>query len=114
MFNDLYARVIDLTSHRRPLPDRHLRNFFLFFLFFNRYIFIFIEIYHFSQDLNGLFFFGIGIGLCFVSLLVPVIYFWAQRDLAHIRTTGGDCLPPEVRLWFAKLDISTIPISLSP
>ena len=86
--------------------------YIILFNFLNGYTFIFTQTYHFSEGLTGLSFLGIGIGLCFASLLVPVIYIWAQRDLAHIRTTGGDRLPPEFRLWFAMLGAPAIPISL--
>ena len=87
--------------------------YIILFTFLNGYTFIFTETYHFSQGITGLSFLGIGIGLCFASLLVPVIYIWAQRDLARIRTTGGgDRLPPEFRLWFAMFGAPAIPISL--
>ena len=86
--------------------------YIILFTFLNGYTFIFTETYHFTQGLTGLSFLGIGIGLCFASLLVPIIYTRAQHDLARIRRTGGDRLPPESRLWFAMLGAPAIPISL--
>ena len=86
--------------------------YIILFTFLNGYTFIFTETYHFSQGITGLCFLGIAIGLCFASLLVPLIYKWAKRDLAKIQEQGGDRLPPEFRLWFAMFGAPAIPISL--
>ena len=86
--------------------------YIILFTFLNGYTFIFTETYNFSEGITGLSFIGIGIGLCFASLLVPMIYIWAKRDLAKIREQGGERLPSEFRLWFAMFGAPAIPISL--
>ncbi|KAK4694731.1 hypothetical protein P7C71_g2899, partial [Lecanoromycetidae sp. Uapishka_2] len=88
--------------------------YIILFTFLNGYAFIFTETYGFSEGITGLSFIGIGIGLCFASLLVPLIYMWAKRDLAKIKEEGGDRLPPEFRLWFAMFGAPTIPIMPVP
>ena len=105
-----------LLTFREPiiiLIALYLTIFYIIlFTFLNGYNFVFTQTYRFSQSLTGLSFLGIGIGLCLTSLLVPVIYVWAHRDLARIRLTGDNRLPPEFDLWFAMLGAPTIPISL--
>ncbi|XMA18391.1 hypothetical protein WAI453_011182 [Rhynchosporium graminicola] len=66
------------------------------------------------EGITGLAFLGIAIGLCFASLLVPLIHKWAKRDLAAIQETHGPeaRLPPEKRLWFAMFGAPAVPISL--
>ena len=86
--------------------------YIILFTFLDGYTFIFTNTYGFSQGITGLAFLGIGIGLCFASLLVPIIYVWAKRDLAKIRAQGGDSLPPEFRLWFGMFGAPAIPLSL--
>ncbi|KAI9841833.1 MAG: hypothetical protein M1838_003408 [Thelocarpon superellum] len=84
----------------------------ILFTFLNGYTFIFTDIYGFSQGITGLSFLGIGIGLCLATLLVPLIYRWAQAELKQVEEKGGHKLPPEFRLWFAMLGAPAIPISL--
>ena len=84
----------------------------ILFTFLDGYKFIFADIYGFSQGTTGLAFLGIGIGICFASLLVPLIYVWAHRDLAKIKAAGGDRLPPEFRLWFGMFGAPAIPVSM--
>lgn len=86
--------------------------YIILFTFLNGYAFVFTETYGFSEGITGLSFIGIGIGLCFASLLVPLVYMWAKRDLARIKEQGGDRLPPEFRLWFAMFGAPAIPISM--
>ena len=86
--------------------------YIILFTFLDGYTYIFTETYGFSQGLTGLSFLGIGIGLCGTSVLIPVIYVWAKRDLALIKERGGSKLPPEFRLWFAMLGAPAIPISM--
>lgn len=86
--------------------------YIILFSFFNGYTFIFTETYGFSEGTTGLVFLGIAIGLCFASLLVPIIYKWAKDDLAKIKEQGGTQLPPEFDLWFAMLGTPAIPISM--
>ena len=86
--------------------------YILLFTFLDGYTFIFTNIYGFSQGITGLAFLGIGIGLCLASLLVPLIYIWARRDLKKIKASGGDRLPPEFRLWFGMFGAPAIPISI--
>ncbi|CZS95091.1 probable benomyl/methotrexate resistance protein [Rhynchosporium graminicola] len=71
-------------------------------------------IYIIFEGITGLAFLGIAIGLCFASLLVPLIHKWAKRDLAAIQETHGPeaRLPPEKRLWFAMFGAPAVPISL--
>jgi MFS family permease len=82
------------------------------FTFLDGYTYIFTDTYGFSQGITGLAFLGIGIGLCFASLWVPLIHYWAKRDLAAVKAEGGDHLPPEIRLWFAMFGAPAVPISL--
>ncbi|MCJ1389038.1 hypothetical protein MMC18_001892 [Xylographa bjoerkii] len=86
--------------------------YIMLFTFLNGYTFIFTETYGLSQGLTGLAFLGIAIGLCGASLLVPLIYRWAQNDLAKIKAAGGERLPPEFRLWFSMFGAPAIPISM--
>ena len=86
--------------------------YIILFTFLNGYTFIFTETYGLSQGLTGLAFIGIGIGLCVATMLVPVIYVWAKRDLAKIQERGGTRLPPEFRLWFSMLGAPAVPISM--
>ncbi|KAK3168480.1 hypothetical protein OEA41_004928 [Lepraria neglecta] len=86
--------------------------YIILFTFLNGYTFVFTETYGFSEGITGLSFIGIGIGLCLASILVPIIYMWAKRDLAKIKEQGGDRLPPEFRLWFAMFGAPAIPISM--
>jgi multidrug resistance protein len=86
--------------------------YIVLFTFLDGYTFIFTDTYGFSQGITGLTFIGIGIGLCFASLWVPLIYAWAKRDLAAVQAQGGDRLPPEKRLWFAMFGAPAVPISL--
>ena len=86
--------------------------YIMLFTFLNGYTFIFTETYGLSQGLTGLAFLGIAIGLCGASLLVPLIYRWAQNDLAKIQAAGGERLPPEFRLWFSMFGAPAIPISM--
>ena len=86
--------------------------YIILFTFLNGYNFVFTETYGFSEGITGLSFIGIGIGLCLASILVPIIYIWAKRDLAKIKEQGGDRLPPEFRLWFAMFGAPAIPISM--
>lgn len=86
--------------------------YIILFTYLNGYTFVFTETYGISQGLTGLAFIGIGIGLCGASLLVPLVYVWARRDLAQIRKQGGNRLPPESRLWFSMLGTPAIPVSL--
>ena len=86
--------------------------YIILFTFLNGYTFIFTETYGFSQGITGLSFIGIAIGLCFASLLVPLIYTWAKNDMAKIKKAGGTQLPAEERLWFAMFGAPAIPISM--
>ncbi|PQE03207.1 putative benomyl methotrexate resistance protein [Rutstroemia sp. NJR-2017a BBW] len=88
--------------------------YIILFTFLDGYTYIFGETYGFSEGLVGLSFVGIAIGLCFASLLVPLIYYWARRDLAKLRAEKGPNarLPPEQRLWFAMFGAPAVPISL--
>jgi multidrug resistance protein len=86
--------------------------YIILFTFLDGYDFVFTQTYGFSEGITGLSFMGIGIGLCLASLLVPIIYVWAKRDLAKIKEQGGDRLPPEFRLWFAMFGAPAIPISM--
>ena len=86
--------------------------YIILFTFLNGYTFIFTETYGFTQGITGLAFLGIAIGLCCASCLVPGLYIYARRELARIKSQGGDRLPPEFRLWFAMLGAPAIPISL--
>lgn len=86
--------------------------YIILFTFLEGYTFIFTDIYGFSQGITGLAFLGIGMGLCFASLLVPLIYMWARRDLKEIKAAGGNRLPPEFRLWFAIFGAPAVPISM--
>jgi MFS family permease len=86
--------------------------YIILFTFLDGYTFIFTDIYGFSQGITGLAFLGIGMGLCFASLLVPLIYMWARRDLKEIKAAGGNRLPPEFRLWFAIFGAPAVPISM--
>ena len=62
--------------------------------------------------MTGLAFIGIAIGLWLSSLLVPIVYKWANEELAQVKEQGGSRLPPESRLWFAMLGAPAIPISM--
>lgn len=84
----------------------------ILFTFLTGYTFIFTDTYGFSEGLTGLSFIGIGIGLCFASLLVPLIYHWAKTELPKIQEQGGTRLPPEFRLWYAMFGAPAIPISM--
>lgn len=84
----------------------------ILFGFLNGYNFIFTETYGFTQGITGLSFIGIGIGLCFATLQVPLIYKRAKRDLAKIQQRGGTRLPPEFRLLFSMFGAPAIPISM--
>lgn len=86
--------------------------YIILFTFLDGYTFIFTETYGFTEGITGLSFIGIGIGLCFASLLVPLIYKWAKEDLAKIQEKGGTRLPPEFRLWFGMFGAPAIPISM--
>lgn len=87
--------------------------YIILFTFLDGYDYIFGMIHGTSTGITGTCFLGIGIGLCFASALVPLIYKWAKRDLAEIKERGGDKLPPEFRLWYSMLGGSVaIPLSL--
>ncbi|KAL2063303.1 hypothetical protein VTL71DRAFT_5108 [Oculimacula yallundae] len=88
--------------------------YIILFTFLDGYTYIFGDTYGFSEGITGLAFLGIAIGLCFASLLVPLIHKWAKRDLAAIQATHGPDarLPPEKRLWFAMFGAPAVPISL--
>lgn len=86
--------------------------YIILFTFLDGYTYIFGDTYGFSEGIVGLSFIGIAIGLCFASLLIPLIYHWAKRDLKIIQSKGGSKLPPEKRLWFAMFGAPAIPISL--
>lgn len=86
--------------------------YIILFTFLNGYTFIFTDTYGFSEGITGLSFIGIGIGLCLATCLVPLIYSWAKRDLAIIKSKGGHQLPPEDRLWFGMFGAPAIPISM--
>lgn len=86
--------------------------YIILFSFLNGYTFIFTETYGFSEGTTGLVFLGIAIGLCFASLLMPIIYKWAKDDLAKIKEQGGTQLPPEFDLWFTMLRVPAIPIDM--
>ena len=86
--------------------------YIILFTFLTGYTFIFTETYNFSEGLTGLSFLGIGLGLCGATLLVPIIYICARKELTRIKAAGGNRLPPEFRLWFAMLGAPCIPISM--
>lgn len=75
---------------------------------------VFADIHGTPPGITGLCFLGIVTGLLLAILLVPLIYKWAQRDLAKCREEGiEEKLPPEFRLWFSMLGGSiAVPISL--
>lgn len=72
--------------------------YIVLFTFLDGYTYIFQDTYGISQGLTGVCFAGIIVGLCGASILVPIIYKWAKRDLAKIQEQGGSRLPPEFRL----------------
>lgn len=88
--------------------------YIVLFTFLDGYTYIFGKTYGFSEGMTGLAFLGIAIGLCGASLLIPLIYRWAKRDLEAIREKDGPNakLPPEKRLWFAMFGAPAVPISL--
>lgn len=88
--------------------------YIILFTFLDGYTYIFGETYGFSQGITGLSFLGIAIGLCGASLLVPLIYKWAKRDLRELEEQGVENprLPPEFRLHFAMMGAPAVPISL--
>ena len=86
--------------------------YIILFTFLNGYTFVFTETYRFTEGITGLVFIGIGIGLCGASLLVPIIYTWARKDLAKIKANGGNRLPPEFRLWFGMFGAPAITVSM--
>lgn len=87
-------------------------TYIFLFTFLGDCTFIFTKTYGFLEGITGLSFIGIGIGLCLESLLLPLIYMWAKRDLAKIQVEGGSRLPPGFRLWFAMFGAPAIPISM--
>ena len=86
--------------------------YIILFTFLNGYTFVFTETYGFSQGITGLSFIGIGIGLCLATCLVPLVYMWAEKDLAKLQAEGGTRLPPEFRLIFGMFGAPAIPISM--
>ncbi|PMD38384.1 MFS general substrate transporter [Hyaloscypha variabilis F] len=88
--------------------------YIILFTFLDGYTYIFGKTYGFSEGITGLCFIGIGIGLCFASLWVPLIHHWAKRDLAIAKEKYGPNArnPPEKRLWFAMFGAPAVPISL--
>lgn len=88
--------------------------YIILFTFLDGYAYVFGETYGFSEGIIGLAFLGIAIGLCFASVLVPLIYHWAKRDLRTLQEIEGPAakLPPEKRLWFAMFGAPAVPISL--
>lgn len=86
--------------------------YILLFTFLDGYDVIFGQTYGFSAGITGTAFLGIAIGLCFAALLIPLIHYWAKRDLAKVVAEGGNRLPPEERLWFAMLGAPALPISM--
>ncbi|KAF4630804.1 hypothetical protein G7Y89_g7333 [Cudoniella acicularis] len=88
--------------------------YIILFTFLDGYTYIFSDTYGFSEGITGLAFIGIAVGLCCTSLLVPVIYMWAKRDLKIARKKYGEGarLPPEQRLWFAMFGAPAVPASL--
>lgn len=88
--------------------------YIILFTFLDGYTYIFGHTYGFSEGITGLCFLGIGIGLCFASLWVPLIHHWAKRDLAKAQEQYGPDArnPPEKRLWFAMFGAPAVPISL--
>lgn len=86
--------------------------YIVLFTFLTGYFYIFSLTYGFSEGLTGLSFLGIGIGFFLATLLVPLLYHWAKRDLSKIRAEGGTRLPPEFRLHIGMFGAPAIPISL--
>jgi multidrug resistance protein len=88
--------------------------YIILFTFLDGYTYIFGKTYGFSEGITGLSFLGIGIGLCFASLWVPLLHHWAKRDLAKAQQLYGPNAhnPPEKRLWFAMFGAPAVPISL--
>lgn len=89
--------------------------YMVMFGFLPGYTFIFQDVYGMSQGITGLLFLGIGVGLCLATALVPLIHFWAKRDMKKLQEACPDIvikLPPEYRLWFAMLGAPGLPISL--
>jgi len=80
--------------------------YIILFTFLDGYTYIFGRTYGFSKGITGLCFLGIGVGLCFASLWVPLIHHWAKRDLAIAQEKYGPHAhnPPEKRL------VSNIPL----
>lgn len=88
--------------------------YIILFTFLDGYTYIYGDTYGFSEGITGLAFLGIAIGLCFATLLVPLIHHWAKRDLRSLQEKEGPNvrLPPEKRLYFAMFGAPAVPISL--
>ncbi|KAH7319204.1 major facilitator superfamily domain-containing protein [Rhexocercosporidium sp. MPI-PUGE-AT-0058] len=72
--------------------------YIILFIFLDGYACIFGDTYGFSEGITMLAFLGIAVGLCFASLLVPLIHKWAKRDLVQAQASHG----PNARLTPAK------------
>ena len=103
--------------------------YIILFTFLNGYTFIFTKTYGLSQQLTGLAFLGIAIGLCLASLLIPFVKKHYQRSFEAAQKeapveanqsnhTNEDVPPPspkldpEIRLIWAMCGAPFIPISL--
>ncbi|CZS99165.1 probable benomyl/methotrexate resistance protein [Rhynchosporium agropyri] len=83
--------------------------YIILFTFLDGYTYIFGDTYGFSEGITGLAFLGIAIGLCFASLLLPLIQILQPYKKLMVRKQG---CPPEKRLWFAMFGAPAVPISL--
>lgn len=86
--------------------------YIILFTFLDGYDYIFGEIHHLSQGVQGLCFLGIAVGLFLATPLVFFIRKMATKQLAELKEQGIDHLPPEFRLWFAMFGAPAIPISM--
>lgn len=86
--------------------------YIILFTFLDGYDYIFGEIHHLSQGVEGLCFLGIATGLFLATPLVFLIRKMAVKELAKAKEQGRDHLPPEFRLWFAMIGAPAIPISM--
>lgn len=82
--------------------------YIVLFTFLEGYTYIFGDTYGLSQEMTGILWAGMLVGILLVGCLVPVVYSWTAKEYKKTST-----ITPETRLWYAMLGgAPAVPISL--
>ncbi|KAF2493039.1 MFS transporter [Lophium mytilinum] len=86
--------------------------FVVSFTFLTGYTYLFGGIYGMSQEIVGLCFLGLVVGILFAAGLAIPLHIKYSRDLHAAKAKGFESLPPEDRLWFAIITAPCLPVGL--